>query len=683
VIEDRQISVETSGGYRPPTGIGERILVVLAGLALVGGALIAVGNLLPPREETAEASSQPSARATESARPSRTPRPRPTPTPFPDPPPIIGLLPGDPVGPDVEPYLPGGWVRALVDVPIYGGPSLSSLPVGTLAAGEVAAVDSFGGSDGFVSVYAPEPGGWMPRQLDGTPVLELFPDEPSAQGVSITWLRAGPTGYVALGFHPLPSYVDSRFISLASDDGLTWRAADAVVRNGWEPSLVAWGPAGWLSVSISYPAGDGGPGTWIATSDDGLEWATLGSLDLDGGSYPIQLASSAEGYLLSVATFGRSTQALALWFSADGRRWEQRPSPMADDVQPTVVGIPGGFFAWVEQASGTASQVSFSPDGFDWVASEDGPIGNALRLAPFGTDAVLAIDLDTSRPEVRAWTGRVEDGAVEWARDPSNAAFDGSAVSAIAAYGARAVALGWDRSTGEHRAWLNRGSGWAAMPVPEPGFGAIPMQVAAGPYGFVTIGGRPSLRATNPVFWRSTGGAWRAEPSPVIEVLPDPSEADCGPPIIDALGFVTTPPAIALVCSRDEPITFVAWSADCDGCYGAMGGVYGEEWLANPTDNQLYLSPIAALEGSWKEAVLHPDLRPVQDVDQQWVRVTGHYDDPAAARCSIAPDPQELYWYFGGYAPYAYGDFMAIENVCRLRFVVTDVEPLGPDRPAS
>jgi hypothetical protein len=110
-----------------------------------------------------------------------------------------------------------------------------------------------------------------------------------------------------------------------------------------------------------------------------------------------------------------------------------------------------------------------------------------------------------------------------------------------------------------------------------------------------------------------------------------------------------------------------------------MGGTYTEEWLSQPTDNLLFLSPVAGDGPFWHEAVIHPDLSFAIDLTNQWLRITGHYDDPAAERCGFTPDPIELGYWFG--YPRGYGELPSVEVQCRLRFVVTAVEPLGADPP--
>ena len=47
-----------------------------------------------------------------------------------------------------------------------------------------------------------------------------------------------------------------------------------------------------------------------------------------------------------------------------------------------------------------------------------------------------------------------------------------------------------------------------------------------------------------------------------------------------------------IACFGDAPLTFRAYSSDCEGCYYEYRGSADPEWLVQPTDtNRLYLSP--------------------------------------------------------------------------------------------
>lgn len=664
VIEDRQFSVETSGGYRPPSGLGERILIILAGLALLGGVLIVVTNLLPESEVVADSSPRPSAEATATPRPSRTPRPQSTAVPFPDPPPIIGLIPGTPDPQQPPEYSPGGWARVLEEVSVLASPAANASVVQVLEPGDVIRLDEYREDALYLPMSQPAPFGFVPTRVAGRPALDVRPDQFPASGFDIFQVLAAEQGYLALAVESGPYQATQR--TLVSADGLTWTQGEPPIGDSYARSVISGGPAGWLALSLV--SDDTGQQTWISRSEDGRRWDVLGRLDMSG--YPIALVASREGYMLQVSDDGRSfgDGISSLWFSPDGRRWEQRPIPGNGLAEFAILGIPGGFLAWTNAMQGDPGPVSYSPDGFDWQATE-GPLSLGLQVAPIGGDAVVALQLDPAG-RLYSWTGTLDGGVLTWSSS-SSVAFDGATVVGMAGARDGAMAIGWDQRRGEPRAWTTTGSGWQEAAVPEHGFGAQARVVVAGPRGYVVVGGRPSLQATNPVFWRFAGGTWRPEPVPVVPRLGDPDPADCPGPIRDALDYVTTPTALAVVCTAGQSVTFEAWLSPCDGCSFDAGGRFGEAWLANPA-RLIFLGPLATDYGGYSPgAVLAPG---VEDPPESAVRlrVTGHWDDPAASRCTRVLTASDYLQNYGGWSPYWYaGALGSIQVECRSRFVIT------------
>jgi hypothetical protein len=68
--------------------------------------------------------------------------------------------------------------------------------------------------------------------------------------------------------------------------------------------------------------------------------------------------------------------------------------------------------------------------------------------------------------------------------------------------------------------------------------------------------------------------------------------------------------------------------------------------------------------------VLHPELTWRRQWTDTWLRVTGHFDDPAAERCATGPEPGNEAWWHGPELDVLF---------CRHAFVVTGVEVLGRD----
>jgi hypothetical protein len=389
----------------------------------------------------------------------------------------------------------------------------------------------------------------------------------------------------------------------------------------------------------------------------------LGALPAD--RWLNQLVASERGYLL--ATGGSAS---SFWFSVDGVTWrETAATGLSRDAYIRSVATSLGFYAWEDSGWGgpgsEQTEAAFSVDGSTWSPVAGGPGGPGRQIVSVG-DRLLGMDVDPVTDALRLWVGIAPRGSVAWVRDiGGEGPFRQAAPSTLVSDGERAIAFGWDRSTEEPLAWTLEPTGWTRSILPDD-FGGIPRLAAAGPTGVVVIGSRPTLRGLNPIFWHQTGtGSWARERSPVLPVVPDPSPDDCGPPPIDAVEFAVLDRVMAAACLGDEPITFRAWSALCEGCYGAGEGTYEEEWLIGDTKEQLYLAPVKDDSGGWwTQAVIHPSLQYNIGWRRQWLDVTGHFDDPAASRCRWTPSPGGL-WYYEGR--------QATVNQCRQQFVVTEV----------
>jgi hypothetical protein len=302
---------------------------------------------------------------------------------------------------------------------------------------------------------------------------------------------------------------------------------------------------------------------------------------------------------------------------------------------------------------------------------EGGPGGSARQIVSVG-DRLLGMDADPVSGAPRMWVGIPVLGSMAWLRDTDGeASFRDAAPSVLVSDGQRAVAFGWDRSTEEPLVWTLGPTGWVRSVLPEA-FGGIPRVAVAGPAGFVVVGSRPTLRGLNPIFWRETAsGSWIPERSPIVPVVPDPSSDECGPPPRDAVEFTVLDRVLAVACLGDAQITFRAWAAECEGCYGSGDGRYEQAWLVGATGNALYLSPVEDDSGGWwTPAVVHPSLEYDTDWPGQWLEVTGHFDDPAASDCRLTPGPAEA-WYYEGR--------QTTVDQCRQQFVVTEVSVVsGP-----
>lgn len=188
-------------------------------------------------------------------------------------------------------------------------------------------------------------------------------------------------------------------------------------------------------------------------------------------------------------------------------------------------------------------------------------------------------------------------------------------------------------------------------PVGNDGFNWYLLQVVGGGPGSELLG------------WAATpqsGDAW---------LIPSELECPAAPP--DLTAIMAMGPAAALYCSDGDDMTLEGYVVTGFGC-NVMGN-FEPMWLAHPCANMSFISPdpLGTID---RPAYLHYPAPGVTNPtltfgDDDIVRITGHYDDPAAADCVIEPadepDPGEPL--------FAASDPAADVAVCRLRFVVTEV----------
>jgi hypothetical protein len=121
-----------------------------------------------------------------------------------------------------------------------------------------------------------------------------------------------------------------------------------------------------------------------------------------------------------------------------------------------------------------------------------------------------------------------------------------------------------------------------------------------------------------------------------------------------------------LACYGDRPLTLEG-VLGCGGCGGLFPGIFEPEWLASPMNYDLlsvdpsqHLGPFMTY---WSpDGPARPDAGSI-------VRITGHFDDPAAEGCRVAPgdpEPTDI-------------DPVVGELYCRSHFVVEGVEVIGVD----
>jgi hypothetical protein len=652
--------LEMSQGTQPPSGLGERVLVGLAAVALVGGVLIALGNAVTDDDEVAQAS------PTASVAPSRTPQPVATPAP-----PRVATV----VEPDVEivpfqdPYRFGGWIRALRDLVIRQRPAMDAPEIGVLKTNDVARASQQDAQDddaGWLSLD--ESQGWVATVADGEPLAHRYEYPRFESSGWVNRLTAGPGGFVATLTRSGDPYVNQFPAPAVSTDGARWRLG-ASQFDSWD-GAVAWGPAGWLAAAYVSDASRGQIVLW--SSSDGLRWSRLGMLAGVEYEYLGQLLGSDRGYLLEThPERGIGANEPGLWSSRDGLTWNEVVDPLVGRSRFSdrwIAAVPRGFYVYDANLVGPRPSV-FSADGRRWSEVEGGPNGPNLQVTAY-RDRLVAIDSrEKAAPHV--WSGSLANGQLTWGRwRQSDPVFTGGVVTQLVSDGRSLFAFGWDWGTQEPLVWTGDGEHWRRTPLPER-FGGIPGMAAAWPGGVVVVGHRPSLRGDNPVFWHRTAvGEWLPEPDPVVPQVPDPPADACPALPADVLAFSVVDVGATIVCHGAAPITFRAWSVECNGCSGYYAGTAEPAWLLSPDLNQLYLSP-AETSGDWQSTViLGPSLTYDRSLTSTWVEVTGHFDDPAARTCRLEPTVEELMWWPGP---------RSVIDQCRLAFVVTDVRVVsGP-----
>jgi hypothetical protein len=677
VRDIEEIPVETVSGDRPLNPVGERLLIGLAALALLGGVLIAGGNLLTGLG-VGVADASPSATAAETPRPGRTERPTPSPRPLRE----LTLEPGEPPEPAGYDYPNTSWLEALAPIEVWSYPDDGEV-VGRLAAGEIVIVDpapSEMAAPGWYVIQREGEGGWIRAADDrGEPLAHLLPATQGTYPGGALALAAGPNGFVGRAWAPGRAPEEPKVVTLVSVDGEQWATATDNSQAGIGSWGVAWGPSGWLAATI---VGEGNLETWIWESSDGRSWTPLGELPIGGEATVQRLVASAEGYVMIMIP--QSGEGVSVWYSPDGISW-QESGDLGLAVQAVggwyggtgvrVLPVRGGYLAWVWADGPFGSpEIAWSRDARSW---ETIPIGTEeltmLDVVAVGDD-LLAV---AAAPDGRAlaWRGRLTAEGPELVQAPHLAlAFDGVVATALVSDGERAYAFGYRRADGEVGAWVSDGTGWGRLAPPEGGFGTIPRVAAAGPAGVVVAGARLDAGAQSPVFWHlRADGSWVREPSPAIPQLPEP---ECPAPPERALDFMALEPSIALACFGDRPMTLVAWSAVCEGCWEEgeppPGSNAPAQWLQQGQGPYLLLLPTEGdgNHGWWRQGILHPDLEWTDAMAGSWLRVTGHFDDAAARRCGAVPPQGVEAWWYGREADVLY---------CRWQFVVTDVEVLGRD----
>jgi hypothetical protein len=657
MLDDGRVTLDPREGERISGSGGERAVVAVAAIALLGGLFIVAGNVIGSLVGDPVAAASASAEPT--ARPRRTPGPSPTPRPLRE----FTLSPGTPSSPRVDQMSFSGFIEARQGLVLRDRAAADGTDIGLLAEGQLAYAEERGVGGDWLYVTTRNVSGWVDTggQGDGSAVARIEQVPPPTADVLA--LVSSGEDFVAPMWRSTPDNLFAAGI-LSSPDGITWHETTFEPAEVWS-TFVAWGPAGWLGVSVRESP-SGGTDTWVSRLDGDL-WRPVGAFGVVNNFYPEQLVGSDLGYLY-VAQNGAlgGEDAHSVWFSSDGVTWrESAPLGLnAEGWNPLrLAAVPGGFYAWSPYG---ATAAAFSANGRSWTLVEGGPRSETMQLVGMGS-GLVAIDVGLGSDAVRVWDGTIDGEIVRWRHAATaDSAFAGAGVSSLIGDGqTQAIALGWDLETDTPMTWIRSGESWRREPLPAE-FGGIPRLGAVAGDSAVIVGYRPSLQGANPTMWhRSAGGTWSAETVPVLAV-PELTAADCGEPFRDPLANLYLDRSVAVTCQSDAPLTFTAWADICSNCAGPFVETPGESFLNGGRN----FVEVGVAEGvAWTQTVvLDPAL--VTDVELSasapigWVEMTGHFDDPRAVDCGWAPDPMDYSYYLG--------QADAVRN-CRMQFVVTDL----------
>ena len=656
-----EFPLETSEGRRGPGSAGDRLMVAITVIALLGGAGILAGKVLDHSDAVALSSTAPS--ATPVVR-TQAPTPIPTPSTFSvtagDPPPLG--VPGPPS------Y--SGWVRALADLPIRTAPVAGANQIGAVVKGDAAYVEQAESAvpDGitwFTVRSGRAAGGFIAGSAGSRQLVRRFPEVPTPSAARVVGIATSPDLFIAYGYQASATSAAQRPLLARSVDGSQWEAMDPMAFGGRLPSAIAFGPAGWLAIAVMDPERASGT-LWLWSSPDGAHWQSVGGVaGLGEGLYASQLVGNRTGYELSV--YADSAPRQILLHSRDGLTWTTSQGLEGSFVRLTATA--SGFFAWPQDGPASSVQSAASVDGLTWTVQPGGPSGAIADVVGVGEELV-AITTEASSLTPRAWSGSFENGNVLWSQEPPPA-FSGGAIAALASDGQRVIAFGWQRSTLEPAVWFADGREWQRDRLPADAFddGRTTL-VAANAHGVVAVALHPTLQADDPVVWWATPQlAWQRTTVPGVTPVGEPTRQGCSSRPDDFLAFAALPAPKAIACFGARPFMFTAWAGLCADCNAYAPGTYTPRWLIGG-GNEFTLAPVSSGDYATVAVQLTRTLVLNRGWASNWVRVTGHYDDPAASTCRYTPDPL-----------FPDPPMLPAETIrqCRTSFVVTQVKVVaGP-----
>lgn len=652
---------------RHPRATGGAIVLSAVLLLLVAGGLVIATLSAPLSVGQPVESRSPTPTPATSVGPSAapvTPRPtetmEPTGTPAPTPEPVTAA-----VLPTVD--HPFAAIVLVNELRVRESPG-DGIPVGSLQAGQIIEIhgepQAVDGVDWYPSQASEDTYGWVSAGPETDPYLELHRPLARQLPASVEDVVGSSAGYLAWGTNARRSdEVATRFVTVSAN-GVDWQRAELPIGPDVAQYLHgAHGPAGWVLVATN---GDltGPGGVW--RSDDGLAWHEVDA-SIPAGVVPEDLLGTAAGYVLSVRDDRPANSRAMVFTSADGMTWRQLDPDLAFGLR--LARLADGFVAF-GQGESDDLYVRTSIDGQTWATGPDLSLqgGGTTPMVEVidGDLLVMASVSDITRSELRVWRSS-PTGPFAWNRQPDlEALFTAQSIAIVESDGDSMI-FGGQRFSDGADAWWRSDDGLQWEAIDPVGASLVDLQplLVAGPNGFVGVTHELTPAGPNPRFIGThTGVDWGVSATSVLGTVDSAVVGACPQPPETMLEWLAVPGAIGAECFGSSPITFTAWHADAGGCGGFAPGRYEPVWLASPFAlGRLILTPMEIQWGGCGSAVVAPEA-PDLPATQQWVEVTGHWNDQAAADCHYIPDPSY---------PGAGEAHLAFR--CRTSFVATTVTP--------
>jgi len=367
----------------------------------------------------------------------------------------------------------------------------------------------------------------------------------------------------------------------------------------------------------------------------------------------------------------------AVWISRDGQAWRQMPVVDVELEKLTVT--DDGVLAF------SFDTVAATTDGQTWVdlepvpAADETSFGDARALG----SSAFALVAGLHGPALFRGELAGSGAGVSMAWQSTDLGFNDSiGVTTLATGPLGAVVLGFDRATLRPIAWASRdGRTWARADLDQTAFGGgVPDAAAISDRSFVALGWDVSpagdtrahaWTSTDGLSWtRTQGGSLGQVPELPSDACPstDPTTVAGLAPLSDA--YPSVPRALWPSCFGHRVLHLDGYVVQCEGCGGACGGETGSPaWLLEPCGYaRFWLGPKRTTGGPSPDSLsvqvdpAHPVATPHGGAH---IRITGHFDDPAAPTCRLVLEGV-------GVLPPA-GEAIA---GCRQQFVVTSIKTL-------